>query len=79
MPPDKTGGVEMVQAAKGRRLLGYKDLPAKGITWSRQWLSVQIAKGKFPKPIALGESTRAFLESEVDAFIEQRIRERDAA
>ena len=40
------------------------------------------AQGKFPQPVRLGDlddprSAVAFVESEVDAWIEQRIAERD--
>lgn len=34
--------------------------------------------GKFPKRIKIGEHASGWLESEVDAFIAQRVAERDA-
>jgi prophage regulatory protein len=64
----------------GRRVvLSYPDLQAKGIRFSRQWITKLIAAGKFPKPIRLGEATVGFLEIEVDEWIASRIRERDGA
>lgn len=36
-------------------------------------------QGKFPKPVQLGDMSVAFLESEVDAWMEQRLIERDGA
>ena len=38
-----------------------------------------IRKGTFPKPVLLGRKAVAWLESEVDAWINARIAERDAA
>lgn len=37
-----------------------------------------IAAGKFPKPVKLGRRTSAWVEAEVDAWIAERIAERDA-
>jgi prophage regulatory protein len=69
-----------VSASVSGRLLSYRDLKSiKGVRWSRQWIAKQIAAGKFPKPISLGENSRCFLESEVDAFILSRIQDRDRA
>jgi prophage regulatory protein len=36
-----------------------------------------IAAGQFPRPIKVGPRTSAWVEAEVDAWIEDRIRERD--
>ncbi len=33
--------------------------------------------GKFPKPVRLGENAVAFVEDEVDAWVEEKIAERD--
>jgi predicted DNA-binding transcriptional regulator AlpA len=61
-----------------RVVLSYTDLQAKGIRFSRQWITKLIAAGKFPKPIHLGAATVGFLESEIDEWITARIRERDS-
>jgi prophage regulatory protein len=61
------------------RVLSYSDLNAKGIRFSRQWIHQLVLAGKFPKPIKLGEATTGFVESEVDQWIAERIRERDKA
>ena len=47
---------------------------------SRSTIYAKIARREFPKPISLGANARAvgWLESEVDAWIEQRIAARDA-
>jgi prophage regulatory protein len=59
------------------RVLAYGDLKAKGIRFSRQWIVKLVALGKFPAPIKLGEQSVAFVEAEIDEWLEARIRERD--
>jgi prophage regulatory protein len=62
------------------KVLSFSDLgPAKGIRFSRQWIYKLISDGRFPKPVKLGGQTTGFVESEVDAWIAARIRERDSA
>jgi prophage regulatory protein len=48
---------------------------------SRTRCYVLIAKGEFPQPVKLGLNARAiaFPETEVDAWIAERIAEREAA
>jgi len=47
-------------------------------TLSRTTLWQKVKRGEFPKPIALGEGIRkAFLASEVDAWIAERMAERN--
>lgn len=38
-----------------------------------------VAAGTFPQPVKTGERSVAWVESEVDQWIEQRIAERDGA
>ena len=46
---------------------------------SRTSLWHKIKAGKFPKPVALGDGVRkAFLQSEIDAWISERVAQRDA-
>jgi predicted DNA-binding transcriptional regulator AlpA len=62
-----------------RRILSYGDLKTvKGIRFSRQWIVKLVAAGRFPKPIALGQQSVGFIESEIDAWISDRMRERDS-
>jgi prophage regulatory protein len=61
------------------RMLTIDDLRAKGIKWSRQHIHRKVRRGEFPRPVKLGSSTNAWPESEVDAFLEARVAERDAA
>ena len=44
---------------------------------SRSHLYALAQQGEFPKPIKLSERSSAWVESEVDGWIEERIAERD--
>jgi len=48
------------------------------VPYSRSTIYQLIAQGKFPKPISLGERAVAWLESDIDAWIEARIASRGA-
>ncbi len=61
------------------KILSRPDLKKKGIRWSRQHLQRLVTAGKFPKPVKLGPQTVGFLEHEIDAWIVERAKERDAA
>ena len=62
------------------KLLSRWDLrEKKGIKWSRQHLHRRVKEKKSPAPIKVGENTNAWIESEVDAYIEHCIAERDAS
>jgi prophage regulatory protein len=59
-------------------LLSRGDLKIKkGIPFSRQHIHRLVTEGKFPPPVKVGENTNAWLEHEVDAYLEGRIRARD--
>lgn len=40
---------------------------------SRSTIYLRIARGAFPKPICLGDRAVGWLESEIDAWLEQRL------
>jgi len=42
---------------------------------SRSLIYLKISQGKFPPPIALGERSVGWLESEINEWIENRIKE----
>jgi prophage regulatory protein len=70
------------RAIKERRmkLLSMADLRLlKGVSYSRAHLFRLIRAGRFPKPIKLGENRNAFVEAEIDQWIEARIAARDNA
>ncbi|WP_449543823.1 helix-turn-helix transcriptional regulator [Enterobacter ludwigii] len=45
------------------------------IQLSKAWVYKLISQGKFPKPVKIGSRAIAFVESEVDDWINQRIEE----
>jgi prophage regulatory protein len=56
------------------RLLSMPELRSeKGVSYSRPHLFRLIKTGAFPRPIKLGENRNAWLEAEVDAWIEARV------
>lgn len=57
-----------------KRLLRPKDAAKKaGISVSH--LYALVAQNKFPKPIKISERITAFIESEIDKWIEQKIKD----
>ena len=62
------------------KLLSFEDLPDKGIPYHPQHIRKLVKAGAFPRPIKLGQgrgATSAFVESEIDAWLEAKIAERD--
>jgi predicted DNA-binding transcriptional regulator AlpA len=59
------------------KLLDHDGLKAKGIPYSRAQLWRRVRDRTFPAPIRVGGHRRAWLESEIDGWIAQLIRERD--
>jgi prophage regulatory protein len=60
------------------RLLDADDLEAKGLKYSAAHRWRLIKAGKFPKPVKIGMGRNAWVESEVDQHIADRIADRDA-
>ena len=60
------------------KLLSMDELRDRGISYSKAHLWRRISAGTFPKPIRLGVNRIAFLEVEIDAWLNERIAERDA-
>ena len=61
------------------KVLSYDELQSqKGINYCRQWILKLVQAGKFPKPVTLGGHRVAFVEHEIDAWLADRIRARDA-
>ncbi|EBF0854569.1 AlpA family transcriptional regulator [Salmonella enterica subsp. enterica serovar Newport] len=42
-------------------------------TYGKSWIYKLISQGRFPKPVKIGERSIAFIESEIDEWIKQRI------
>ncbi len=61
------------------KVLSFPELkPAKGIPYSRVHLRRLEAAGSFPGRVQLGGNAVAWIESEIDAWLEERAAERDA-
>ena len=43
--------------------------------YSKAWIYRLLKEGRFPKSVKIGSRSIAFIESEIDAWIEQRIAE----
>lgn len=55
-----------------KKILRLSNVKAK-IGYSRSSIYAKISEGTFPSPIFLGPRSVGWLESEIDAWIEQRI------
>lgn len=45
--------------------------------YSRAWLYRLLSENRFPKPVKIGSRAIAFVESEIETWINERIAERD--
>jgi prophage regulatory protein len=61
------------------RLISYEGLSAKCIPYSKPHLWRLEKAGKFPKRVPIGAGRYGYVEAEIDAYIERKIAERDAA
>ena len=59
------------------RLIDYEDLKNKGIKASKTKIWRQVKSGQFPKPVKIGDRN-AWVESEIDTFIQGLIAARDS-
>ncbi len=60
------------------RLITYDDLAAKGISYTKVTLWRLEKRNRFPKRVPIGERRYGYVESEIDAFVDQLIAARDA-
>jgi len=44
----------------------------------RSWIYDAVATGRFPRPIAIGKRASGWLEHEIEAWVDERVAERDA-
>jgi prophage regulatory protein len=62
------------------KIITFQDLgPAKGVPYSRDHLRRLTKSGKFPKPVAVGDHRIGWIETEVDQWLADKQRQRDAA
>ena len=70
-PPEQTG----------RRLLSFPELKTrKGVSFTRQYVARLVNEGKFPRPVRATDDGWhiAWLEHEIDAWIDARAAARDS-
>ena len=60
------------------KCLAIHQLRDLGILYSRAHLYRLIRKNAFPKPVRIGAHRIAFVESEIQAWLESKVAERDA-
>jgi prophage regulatory protein len=58
------------------KLLDYTDLRARGIKYSRPHLWRMWTAGLFPKPVKVSPQRNAWLESDIDEWIENLVADR---
>ena len=64
------GGKQMAQT-----ILRLPDVKARtGL--SRSTIYLRLAEGSFPRPVSLGARSIGFVEAEIDAWVDERIRAR---
>jgi prophage regulatory protein len=69
----------MATAPPPRLLVNLNELSLLGINYSKAQLYKLMADGKFPRLIKTSTHRRAFLFSEIEAWLAKRVAERDAA
>lgn len=59
----------------GKRFISMKEVLSR-VSWSKTHVYRLIKAGTFPTPVKLGPHKIAFLESEIEAWMNQRIKAR---
>jgi predicted DNA-binding transcriptional regulator AlpA len=59
------------------RLLSHRDLHARGITFTRQWLHKLIQEARFPRPVKAGKNRNFWIEAEIDQYLSEIAAKRD--
>ncbi|TPJ46837.1 AlpA family phage regulatory protein [Mesorhizobium sp. B2-7-1] len=58
-------------------LIPLDKLPSKGINYSRNYIDKLIKDDRFPKPVFLSPRRRAFIEADIDAWVQARVDQPD--
>ena len=61
----------------GNRLLSIREVQKKIGGKGRSWIYAQMKRGEFPKQVTLGPGSVAWIEAEIDAWIETLAKARD--
>jgi predicted DNA-binding transcriptional regulator AlpA len=64
----------MNKKLRGKRLLDWDDLQARGIRFTKNHLRRMWADGRFPPPVNLTPRKLAWDADVIDAWIEQKLR-----
>ena len=72
-------GSSRTKPAPSGRVFTYRTLPEKGIDFHPNHIRRLVHAGKFPKPVYLGARKPVWLEDEIDAWIDAKIAEQEAA
>ncbi|GAA0513696.1 AlpA family transcriptional regulator [Tatumella terrea] len=59
-----------------KRLIRLSEVQ-KRTGYSKAWIYKMLSGNRFPKPVKIGARSIAFVEGEIDAWINERIAERD--
>ncbi len=70
----KTNEITTQKISANERVIRFPELRER-IGLSRSHIHSLVAKNRFPAPIKLGDRASGFLESQVNAWLEQRIAE----
>jgi prophage regulatory protein len=62
-------------APAGRKMLGPRQLPGKGIHYSDSYLRKLWQSGQFPAPIKLSPRKNAWWEEDIDAWLREKTEE----
>lgn len=73
----KMYAIDTCEAQMTNVLIGYEDLKQRGIKLSPRQLHRKVLAGTFPKPIKIGEQTKAWIADEIDAWIDAKKAERN--
>jgi prophage regulatory protein len=58
-------------------MLAFHDLADRGVRFSRMHVDRLERLGKFPKRVKIGANSVAWIESEIDAWVDEKIAARD--
>jgi prophage regulatory protein len=59
-----------------RKLLTYRQLRDLGVPYSRQWLKILELENRFPKHVRVSKQRIAWVDQEIQAWVDERIEER---
>jgi len=61
------------------KILSFNDLTERGVNFSRVHISRLERAGRFPKHVNLGDKRVGWVEDEVEAWLRERVAEREDA